>query len=78
MEAYHHAQEAAIAEYKGLGVSVSDPVAAVFACSVCLNHHCPALSGHVPRGPRIVRITPPFDPNSDSQTVKPDEGEGAE
>ena len=79
MEAYHHAQAASVAEYKGLGVSVTDPVEAAAACADCLNTHCPALSSKAPRGPRIIRVTPPFNPNSDSQQVnKPDEGEGAE
>lgn len=78
MEAYHHAQAASVAEYKGLGVPVSDPLEAAVACAACLNSHCQALSSKRPREPRIVRITPPFNPSSDSQTVKPDEGEGAE
>lgn len=78
MEAYHHAQQASIAEFKHLGVPVTDPLEAAVACAECVNNHCPALSGRVPRGPRIIRITPPFNPYSDSQTVKPDEGEGAE
>jgi len=78
MEAYHHAQQAAIAEFKGLGASVTDAIEAASACPECVNVHCPALLGRAPRGPRIIRITPPFNPQSDSQTVKPDEGEGSE
>jgi hypothetical protein len=79
MEAYHHAQAASVAEYKGLGASVSDPLEAAVACADCLHAHCPALSSKAPRGPRIIRVTPPFNPNSDSQQVnKPDDGEGAE
>jgi hypothetical protein len=79
MEAYHHAQQAAIAEYKRLGVPVSDALEAAAACPECLNEHCAALSTRVPRGPRVIRVQPPFNPNGDSQRVrKPDEGEGAE
>ena len=67
MEASHHAQAAAVAEFKGLGASVTDAIEAASACPDCLNVHCPALLGRVPRGPRIIRIHRPFDPNSDSQ-----------
>jgi len=64
MEAYHHAQAAAVAEFKNMGVPVSDPLEAAVACPDCLSAHCPALSS---RGPRIIRVQRPFDPNSDSQ-----------
>ncbi|MGN6205999.1 hypothetical protein [Humibacter sp.] len=78
MEAYHHAQAAAMAEYKNLGVPVTDVLEAAIACPFCIDAHCPALSSKQPRGPRIIRVHPPFNPNSDSQQVKRDEGEGAE
>ena len=68
MEAYAHAQNARDAEAEGLGVSVTDVLEAGVACPDCLNDHCPALLGRVPRGPRIIRIRPPFNPHSDSQT----------
>jgi len=78
MDAYDYAQQAALWEFKGQGAAVHDVIEAAAACPDCLNDHCPALLGRVPRGPRIVRIRPPFNPQSDSQTVTPDEGEGAE
>ena len=77
-DAYDAAQQAALYEFKGQGASVTDAIEAVTACPDCLNDHCPALLGRVPRGPRIIRIRPPFNPHSDSQASGNTNSEGDE